>query len=64
MIVPRPGVAVSEDEIREHVGARMAAFNVPAHVWLRDRALPRNPAGKVLKRELKRELAPPLEPSG
>jgi len=59
VIVPRPDAALSEQEIRDHVGAQMAAYNVPTHVWIRDGALPRNPAGKVLKRELKRELAPP-----
>ena len=59
VIVPRPGAVFSGQDIRDHVAAQMAAYNVPAHVWIRDRALPRNPAGKVLKRELKRELAPP-----
>ena len=59
VIVPRSGVAISEQDIRDHVAANMAAYNVPAHVWVRDRPLPRNPAGKVLKRELKRDLVPP-----
>ena len=36
--------------------ARLAAFKVPAHVYFRDEPLPRNPAGKVLKRELRDEL--------
>ena len=36
-----------------HVGARLAAFKVPAHVWLTDDELPRNASGKVLKRELR-----------
>ena len=35
---------------------RLAGFKVPAHVWIRDEELPRNPAGKVLKRALKDEL--------
>jgi long-chain acyl-CoA synthetase len=30
---------------------------VPVRVWFYDGELPRNPAGKVLKRELREELA-------
>jgi acyl-CoA synthetase (AMP-forming)/AMP-acid ligase II len=55
-VVRRPGVDVSEQELRDHVRSRLAGFNVPTHIWLRDEPLPRNPAGKVLKAELKREL--------
>jgi len=51
-----PGATVTEDELREHVAARLAAFKVPARIWFRDEPLPRNPAGKILKRELKAEL--------
>jgi long-chain acyl-CoA synthetase len=49
----RDGVKVTEEEVREHVGARLAAFKVPAHVWIVDEELPRNASGKVLKRELR-----------
>ena len=56
VIVPRPGSHLTAEDVRAHVAARLAAFNVPAHVFFRDEALPRNPAGKVLKRELRDEL--------
>ena len=49
----RDGVKVTEEEVREHVAARLAAFKVPAHVWIVDEELPRNASGKVLKRELR-----------
>ncbi|MCX4981473.1 class I adenylate-forming enzyme family protein [Streptomyces sp. NBC_00572] len=49
----RPGAAVALDELRAHVGARLAAFKVPAHVLVREEELPRNPTGKILKRELR-----------
>jgi long-chain acyl-CoA synthetase len=52
----RPGASVSEEALRAFVGERLAAFKVPARVWFRDEPLPRNPAGKVLKRELRDEL--------
>ncbi|MEU9862845.1 class I adenylate-forming enzyme family protein [Streptomyces sp. NPDC047971] len=47
---------VTVDELRAHVGARLAAFKVPAHVVVRDAELPRNATGKILKRELREEL--------
>ncbi|WP_055602678.1 class I adenylate-forming enzyme family protein [Streptomyces aureus] len=53
----RPGAAVGVDELRTHVGARLAAFKVPAHVLVREEELPRNPTGKLLKRELRGSLA-------
>jgi acyl-CoA synthetase (AMP-forming)/AMP-acid ligase II len=45
-------------EIQAHVRARLAGFKVPVHVWFRAEDLPRNPAGKVLKRELRQEVVP------
>ena len=32
------------------------AFKVPVRIWFRDEPLPRNPAGKILKRDLRTEL--------
>jgi long-chain acyl-CoA synthetase len=52
----RPGASTSEAELREHVAARLAAFKVPGRIWLRDEPLPRNAAGKVLKRALRESL--------
>ncbi|WP_395367411.1 class I adenylate-forming enzyme family protein [Streptomyces sp. YH02] len=52
----RPGAAVGADELRTHVGTRLAAFKVPAHVLVREEELPRNPTGKLLKRELRGAL--------
>ncbi|MEU7113689.1 class I adenylate-forming enzyme family protein [Streptomyces sp. NPDC046182] len=52
----RAASAVTADELRAHVGARLAAFKVPAHILVRDDELPRNATGKVLKRQLREEL--------
>jgi long-chain acyl-CoA synthetase len=52
----RPGATASVEDLQAHVRERLAAFKVPAHVWIREEELPRNPAGKVLKRALKDEL--------
>ena len=56
VVCVRPGTAVTAEELRQHVAQRLAAFKVPAHVYFRTDALPRNPAGKVLKRELREEV--------
>lgn len=54
--VLRPGHDVGADELARFVGERLAAFNVPSRFWFRAEELPRNPAGKVLKRELRTQL--------
>lgn len=48
----RPGAATTADEPVEHCRARLARYKVPKDVMFID-ALPRNPSGKVLKRELR-----------
>ena len=53
----REGVVVTEDDIRTHVRERLASFKVPTRIWITDEELPRNAAGKVLKRELRETLA-------
>jgi long-chain acyl-CoA synthetase len=56
VVVLRPGHKVTTDELADHVRRRLAGFNVPTHIWFRTRPLPRNPAGKVLKRALRSDL--------
>ena len=50
-VVVREGSELSESEIRDHVRQNLARFKVPRDVTFIER-LPRNPTGKVLKREL------------
>ena len=47
-VVPRPGAAPTEDQLRAHCRGHLPAFKVPARIALLP-ALPRNPAGKVLR---------------
>ncbi len=49
----RAGSMVGGDEIRAWCSARLANFKVPQYVELRDEPLPRNPAGKILKNQLR-----------
>jgi long-chain acyl-CoA synthetase len=59
IIVLRPGAKVTADELALHVKARLAGFMVPTHFYFRSEPLPRNPQGKILKRELREELVAP-----
>jgi acyl-CoA synthetase (AMP-forming)/AMP-acid ligase II len=52
-----PGATSGEEELRAHVGSQLAAFKVPSSVRITPETLPRNAAGKVLKRELREQLA-------
>jgi long-chain acyl-CoA synthetase len=58
-----PGAAVTEAELQEHVHERLAAFKVPTRIWFSDEPLPRNPAGKILKRELRQQVLDPAPDS-
>jgi fatty-acyl-CoA synthase len=51
-IVVKPGHALTEDGVIAHCRAQMATFKVPKKVVFVD-ALPKNPSGKLLKRELR-----------
>jgi len=51
-VVLRPGAEVTEEDLVEHCRSQLARFKVPKAVTFLG-ALPRNPSGKVLKRELR-----------
>ena len=58
VVLRTPGSTVTAEELQQHVRDRLAAFKVPTHFFFRDEPMPRNPQGKILKRELKDELLP------
>ncbi len=64
VVVLRPGHKVTADELARHVGHHLAAFNVPTRFWFRHDLLPRNPAGKLLKRALRAEILDGVERDG
>src|SRR5215469_7646255 len=51
-IVVRPGSAITTEALIAHCRARLAGFKTPREIVFLD-TLPRNPSGKVLKRELR-----------
>lgn len=51
------GASATVEELRAHVAAHLAPFKVPDRIDIRTEALPRNAAGKFLKRNLRDEFA-------
>jgi long-chain acyl-CoA synthetase len=56
VVVLRAGTKITADELGVFARERIAGFKVPTRVWFRATPLPRNPAGKALKRELRDEV--------
>jgi acyl-CoA synthetase (AMP-forming)/AMP-acid ligase II len=57
VIVPLPGRHIEIDELIAHCRHKLADFKVPQYICVRDEALPRNPSGKLLKRQLREETS-------
>lgn len=60
VIVLRPGHAMDAEEVTRHVAQRIARFSAPTRIFFRVEPLPRNPQGKVLKRDLRDSLVASL----
>ncbi|MFS2053818.1 hypothetical protein ACEN8K_33815, partial [Variovorax sp. CT11-76] len=54
-VVARPGVALDTAALRAHCAGLLADFATPRQ-WHVLEALPKNPMGKILKRELREQL--------
>jgi long-chain acyl-CoA synthetase len=53
-IIPRPGKAVDTDKLHVYLKSRLSPFKVPKEYRL-VKDLPKNPAGKILKREMRKK---------
>jgi acyl-CoA synthetase (AMP-forming)/AMP-acid ligase II len=51
VVVPQPGSSPTVEELRAHAARSLADYKVPVEIHFVDE-LPRNPSGKVLKRQL------------
>jgi fatty-acyl-CoA synthase len=51
-VVKKDNAALDEDTVKKHVKDQLAKYKVPREVVFLDE-LPRNPTGKILKRELR-----------
>jgi fatty-acyl-CoA synthase len=54
-VVPRTGVELSAEEIVRHCRTRLAGYKTPKRVLVVE-SLPKNPSGKILKRELRQRF--------
>ena len=59
IVVRKPGMELTMEEVVEHCRPRMAGFKRPEDVIFIEE-LPRNPMGKVLKRVLREEYPEPI----
>jgi len=55
IVVPKPGATLTEKEMTDFLGDKLARFKVPRHVYILQQ-VPRNPVGKILKKELVKML--------
>lgn len=56
VVVAKPGMELCEDSVIRHCEQQLAGFKTPKKIVLVE-ALPRNPSGKILKRQLRDEHA-------
>ena len=56
VVVAQEGATLSPEDVIEHCRGRLAGFKTPKFVVLAD-ALPKNPSGKILKRQLRDQHA-------
>ena len=61
-VVAAPGVVLSAEALQAHCARHLADYQTPRQWHLLD-ALPKNPMGKVLKRELREQLLAPAAPA-
>ena len=55
VVVLKAGEQMSEQQLIEHCATHMAGFKTPKRVVFTD-SLPKNPSGKLLKRELRKTM--------
>jgi fatty-acyl-CoA synthase len=54
-VVVRDGATADEEELIAHCRTHLAGFKTPKHVFFVE-SLPKNPSGKLLKRELRTQF--------
>lgn len=59
VVVVKTGQTLTAEQVMAHCNTHMAGFKAPKRVVFAD-SLPKNPSGKLLKRELRQAWAAPL----
>jgi long-chain acyl-CoA synthetase len=52
VVMVRDGMELTSDELRDFLSTRLAAYMIPTRIVFTREPLPRNPAGKFMKREM------------
>ena len=60
-VVLREGSGLTIAALVEYLSAHLAAFKIPAHIWIHKEQLPRIASGKIFKRKLKADYALELQ---
>lgn len=55
-VYPKAGQSIDPEDLRRYVGEHLAAFKVPAKVFIFPEPLPRNASGKLLRRALREHV--------
>jgi long-chain acyl-CoA synthetase len=55
VLVAAQGSEIDIDEVLSHCKLHLADFKVPQYISIREEALPRNPAGKLLKAQIRED---------
>ena len=55
-VVPRDGATIDPDELTAFLAQHIAPFKIPTKVITFNEPLPRNPAGKIMKRDLRDQV--------
>ena len=63
VVVPKPGATLTPEQVLEHSRGVLAGYKAPKYVVVAD-ALPKNPSGKILKRQLRDEHADLADTTG
>ncbi|MBP0047442.1 acyl--CoA ligase [Marinobacterium sp. AK62] len=56
VVAIQPGEELEEPELQAFVAEHLAAYKVPSMISVQQEKLPRNPAGKLLKQQIKKQL--------
>ncbi|HEV7443714.1 MAG TPA: hypothetical protein VGO18_14055 [Steroidobacteraceae bacterium] len=55
-VVLRSGLSLTAEALRVHCAEHLAKHKIPRRLWVLTQPLPRNAAGKFLKRQLRESL--------
>ncbi len=55
VVMVRPGQSLTEEELRDFLKPKLAAFKIPARIWIQSEPLPRGATDKIYKKGLREQ---------